>query len=151
MSYSDSLEPLSCPLRQGPASAPFAALGKALLSDYSARFSARRQSLLLARARGMLAAPSPPEEKLWREIRGNRLGVAFRRQVVIGDFIVDFLAPSRKVVVEVDGLFHERQRSADRRRDEKLRRLGYRVLRISVALLERDVSEALRRIREAIA
>jgi len=98
----------------------------------------------------MLAAPSPAEEKLWREIRGKRLGVAFRRQVVIGDFIVDFLAPSRKVVVEVDGAFHERQRSADGRRDEKLAQLGYRVVRISVALLERDMTETLRRIREAL-
>src|SRR5690606_28736632 len=94
--------------------------------------------------------PSPSEEKLWREIRGKRLGVAFRRQVVIGDFIVDFLAPSRKLVVEVDGLFHERQRSADARRDAKLGRLGYRVLRIPSSLLDRDLSEALARIREAI-
>lgn len=145
-----NLSPCHAPCAKGLRAPPFAALGKALVSDYFDRSAARRDALLLARAREMLVAPSPSEEKLWREIRGKRLGVAFRRQVVIGDFIVDFLAPSRKLVVEVDGVFHERQRSADARRDAKLGRLGYRVLRIPSSLLDRDLSEALARIREAI-
>jgi very-short-patch-repair endonuclease len=57
---------------------------------------------------------------------------SFRRQVVIGEkFIVDFVAPRETLVVEVDGrAYHERRHAADARRDRKLARLGYRVLRL---------------------
>jgi len=96
----------------------------------------------------MLAAPSPAEERLWQALRASQLGVAFKRQVVIGSFIVDFLAPARKLIVEVDGAFHERQRVADARRDAKLHKLGFVVLRLSarlqlsemLALLERELA-----------
>ena len=44
-------------------------------------------------ARQHRSALNGPEQALWSEIRGGRLGVWFRRQVVIGRFIVDFLAP----------------------------------------------------------
>jgi hypothetical protein len=46
-------------------------------------------------------------------------GVAFKRQVVIGErYIADLCAPSVGLVVEVDGGVHSGTRSADRRRDE---------------------------------
>jgi very-short-patch-repair endonuclease len=45
-----------------------------------------------------------PEQLLWARIRGLRLGVVFRRQVpLLGRFIADFLAPSQRLVVEIDG------------------------------------------------
>ena len=47
--------------------------------------------------------PTPTEHILWQAIRGGRLGVTFRRQVPLGPFIVDFLAPGARLVVEVDG------------------------------------------------
>jgi very-short-patch-repair endonuclease len=46
----------------------------------------------------MRAALTDSEARLWAAIRGRRLGVAFRRQVVIETFIVDFLAPSSKAL-----------------------------------------------------
>jgi hypothetical protein len=60
---------------------------------------------------------------------GGRLGVTFRRQVPLGPFIVDFLAPSARLVVEVDGGYHELRAKADARRTRWLERRGYRVLR----------------------
>jgi very-short-patch-repair endonuclease len=52
-------------------------------------------------------------------------GVAFKRQVPLGErYIADFFAPSVALVVEVDGGVHRCSRAADRRRDEKLRRLA---------------------------
>jgi very-short-patch-repair endonuclease len=89
--------------------------------------------------------PTPSEAKLWQELRGKRLGVAFRRQVVIGRFIVDFLAPSLKLVVEVDGGVHRNRRARDRRRDEELRRLGYRVGRVTVDYGMMDLQSAVRK------
>jgi very-short-patch-repair endonuclease len=87
---------------------------------------------------------------LWQAIRARKLGVVFRRQVVVaGRFIADFLAPSARLIVEVDGRQHERRGAADARRDRVLGRAGYRVLRLPAELV-RDLPDALARIREAL-
>jgi len=86
--------------------------------------------LVELRARQMRSWLTPSEQALWELIRGRRLGVQFRRQVAIGRFIVDFLAPAKRLVVEVDGGYHAQRVAADARRDRVLRRLGYRVLRL---------------------
>jgi len=91
------------------------------------------------------------EQILWRVLRGKQLGVTFRRQVPIGPFIVDFLAPSIHLAVKVDGPIHARTVAADTRRDEKLRRLGFTVLRLQAEVVERQLPVVLRRIREGIA
>jgi very-short-patch-repair endonuclease len=52
-----------------------------------------------------------PERRLWRELAGGKLGVAFRRQVVLGNrYIADFVASAVRLVVEVDGGLHARPR-----------------------------------------
>jgi very-short-patch-repair endonuclease len=103
-----------------------------------------RSALLVSRARRMLHAPTPSEEAPWQVLRGGALGVAFKRQIVLGGrYIVDFFAPSVGLVVEVDGGVHRSSGAADRRRDERLRRLGYRVVRVEAALVMRDVAVAL--------
>ena len=83
------------------------------------------------------------EAILWRQLAGKRLGVAFRRQVPVDRYIVDFLAPARKLVVEVDGGIHSVRRTRDARRDRTLARLGYRVLRVDAELVRRNTAEAV--------
>jgi very-short-patch-repair endonuclease len=92
---------------------------------------------------------NPAESKLWSLLRGRQLGVVFRRQVVVlGRYIADFLAPSLKLVVEVDGGCHRRRVRADARRDEALQRAGYRVVRVPAELVLREPEEAVRCVRE---
>ena len=105
--------------------------------------------MLAERAHRMRHAPTASEAALWRHLRGCQLGVQFRRQVVLGRFIVDFLAPSARLVVEVDGGWHEGREAADARRDAALGRLGYRVLRLPADLVEREVEAAVGRVRDA--
>jgi len=50
-------------------------------------------------------------------------------------YIVDFLAPSIKFVVEVDGAYDALRIVADARRERVLRRLGYRVLRLDADIV----------------
>ena len=76
--------------------------------------------------------------------------ICFRRQVPLGRYIADFVAPAVRLVVEVDGGYHARRRAADARRDRVLARLGYRVLRLDAELVVAELPEALRRIREAL-
>jgi len=95
----------------------------------------------------MRHCPSPGEARLWEALRASRLGVAFKRQVVIGSFIVDFLAPSIKLIVEVDGDFHRHQQAADNRREEKLRVMGFRVVRVKASW---SVERMVAAVREAL-
>jgi very-short-patch-repair endonuclease len=113
------------------------------------RHSARRPHtppLVELHARQMRSSLTPSEQALWELIRGRRLGVQFRRQVPIGRFIVDFLAPVERVVVEVDGGYHAQRAASDGRRDRVLGRLGYRVLRLPAALVLSAPEEGLARI-----
>jgi very-short-patch-repair endonuclease len=91
------------------------------------------------------------ESALWRHLSGSQLGVAFRRQVPLDRYVVDFLAPAVQFIVEVDGLWHHRRVAADERRDRKLVRLGYRILHLDAALVMQKPLVAVERIREAIA
>ncbi len=117
---------------------------------------ASRSSPHLARrhgfARSMREQPTTSERLLWAQLSGGKLGVWFRRQVVIGTSIVDFLAPARKLVVEVDGAYHgdARRRRSDARRDRRLERAGYRVLRVSAELVLTSLAEAVGLIRAAL-
>ena len=73
------------------------------------------------------------ENVLWQNIRNKQLGVEFRRQHVIGDFIVDFVCLDKMLVIEVDGGYHtERdQLEDDETRARILNSLGFRVVRFS--------------------
>ncbi|MEQ8328806.1 MAG: endonuclease domain-containing protein [Parvibaculum sp.] len=71
------------------------------------------------------------EKRLWGRLRGNRLGVHFRRQHRVGPYIVDFACLERKLIVEVDGGQHNEPKglARDDRRTAFLNRDGYTVLR----------------------
>ena len=46
------------------------------------------------------------EVVLWQSLKGDKLGVRFRRQVPIEKLIVDFACLAKHLVVEVDGDHH---------------------------------------------
>ena len=115
--------------------------------------SRHQAAVLHERAAAMRAAPTLTERILWGALRGSRLGVGFRRQVVVGGYIADFMAPGVKLVVEVDGGYHgeaARVRS-DARRDRDLAKLGYRVVRLSAELVQRNLPGAVALVRAALA
>ena len=110
-----------------------------------------RSAILVSRARCMLHAPTVSEEALWQALRDGIGGVAFKRQVVLGErYIVDFFAPSVGLIVEVDGGVHRGSRAADRRRDAQLQRAGYRIVRVDAALVMRNAAAALAVVSAAL-
>ena len=110
-----------------------------------------RQIVLAQRAHEMRHQLTESESALWVAISRNQLGVAFRRQVPIGNrYIADFLAPAAKLVVEVDGGYHSRRFSADARRTRVLERLGYRVLRLDANIVSRQLPLAVAAVRNAL-
>ncbi len=73
------------------------------------------------------------ERKLWRELSKHQLAVhRFRRQHPLGRYIVDFVCPSKRFIVEVDGGQHNEteQQAYDARRTAWLETQGYRVFRV---------------------
>ncbi len=68
------------------------------------------------------------EKYLWYVLRLKNLGVKFRRQAVIGRYIVDFVCFERKLVIEVDGGQHA-QSQEDKIRDQWLITQGFTILR----------------------
>lgn len=72
---------------------------------------------------------TPAERKLWVRIRNNQLGVAFRRQHAIGNFIPDFVCVEKKLILELDGSQHLEQVEYDSERTKYFETLGYKVIR----------------------
>jgi len=91
---------------------------------------------------------------LWSLLRTKRLdGFKFRRQHSIGASIVlDFYCPAERLAIELDGAGHAEVLGAanDGMRDEQLRHLGIRVLRIENHELLRDPEAVLDMIRAAL-
>jgi very-short-patch-repair endonuclease len=82
------------------------------------------------------------EYVLWQELRKQKLGYKFRRQVSIGAFIVDFYCHELRLIIEVDGWVHEEeyQKEYDERRQFWLEKRGYMIIRFlnDEVLFERD-------------
>ena len=81
-------------------------------------------------ARALRQRQTDAEKVLWGRLRNRQLeGCKFRRQQVIGTYIVDFLCLDPKLVIELDGGQHAECKEQDNRRTRYLQSLGFRVLR----------------------
>jgi very-short-patch-repair endonuclease len=70
------------------------------------------------------------ERKFWWEVRDRRLkGFKFKRQFLIGPYIVDFACLDAGLAVELDGGQHADRMAYDKKRDAYLKARGFRVLR----------------------
>ena len=113
--------------------------------------SPHRAELLARRAHAMRHTPTDSEARLFQALRAHKLGVAFRRQVVVASgHIIDLLAPALGLAVEIDGPYHARRRRADARRDRALQRLGFHVLHLDAELVIRNLPLVVARVKEAI-
>jgi histidinol dehydrogenase len=98
----------------------------------------------------MRRAPTRSEALLYALLRRDAAGFRFRRQVVIGRFIVDFFVASVGLIVEIDGGVHVGQADHDRLRQQALEALGYRVVRFSAEDVERDPHAVAAKIAAAV-
>ena len=106
------------------------------------------------RAADLRSKATQPERALWYRLRHSQLGgLKFRRQHVVGSFIVDFYCPARRLVVEVDGESHVGKGEEDAKRDAYLRSHGMTVLHVTNDDVLRDldlVCEEILRVGVAI-
>jgi len=89
-----------------------------------------RRKTLLHRARTLRREDTAAEARLWGALRADRLGGwGWKRQVAFDPYILDFLCPDARLVVEVDGGQHADQLEYDARRTNFLESHDLRVLR----------------------
>ena len=106
---------------------------------------------IFGRAKELRHDPTPAEIKLWARLRAHRMGdVHFRNQHAIGNYIVDFCAPRKKLVIELDGSQHAEQEVQDAERTEFLKSKGYKVLRFWNQDVMKNIDSVLSIIWEAV-
>ena len=98
---------------------------------------------LIPLARANRNAGNLAEALLWRELKQNNLGVSFVRQQTIGNYVADFYCREKKLVVEIDGSSHDNKYEHDKVRDEYMKKLGMRVLRVSDKDVKHDMENVL--------
>src|ERR1700744_3170332 len=83
-------------------------------------------------ARHLRREMSPPEARLWKNLRQRVPGQpVFRRQHPIGPYVLDFFCAKARLAVEIDGLAHDMadRPKRDLVRESWLTNLGITVLR----------------------
>ena len=110
-------------------------------------------ALLKEHAERMRKNPTEAEAILWEAVKSNGIGLHFRRQHIIEDFIVDFLCYDKKLTIELDGGYHEdkEQQEADAYRTSRLKQLGYKELRFKNAEVVGNLDGIIRHIKDVAA
>jgi 5-methyltetrahydrofolate--homocysteine methyltransferase len=112
------------------------------------RERAQRDGMVGA-ARELRKNPTEAETVLWEALRRKQAeGMRFRRQRVIGPYIVDFCCLDKKLIVEVDGAHHyeDEGKVYDSDRTAFLEGHGFRVMRFENADVLNDVDGVVARI-----
>jgi leucyl-tRNA synthetase len=91
--------------------------------------------------------PTEAETILWEALRNHKLGYHIRRQHVIGKYIVDFVCLEKKLVIEVDGPVHDKQKEEDEVRTVDLNELGLRVIRFTNDEVKYKLEDVLKSIK----
>ncbi|MFJ1440335.1 leucine--tRNA ligase [Capnocytophaga canimorsus] len=109
--------------------------------------------LLAEKAKDLRNNMTQAETILWEQLNAKKLDAKFRRQHVIGDYIVDFVCLAKRLIVEVDGGYHnaENQQVLDKERTEILNELGFEVIRFTNEEVIADLENVLQKIQEKLA
>ena len=109
--------------------------------------------MLKENAKNRRKNPTEAESFLWKNLQSKNLdNYKFRREHIIGDFIVDFVCLSKQLVIEVDGGYHneENQQELDKLRTEYLNKQGFTVIRFTNESILFDIENTLNAIKVAL-
>ena len=96
--------------------------------------------------------PTQAESVLWEILRGKSLGCSFRRQHVIGPFIVDFVCLDKSLVIEIDGGYHQlpEQQTSDEERTKWLNGHGLKVIRFTNEEILTNTEQVINNIKHVL-
>ena len=102
----------------------------------------------ISRAKELRKQSTDAERLLWSRLRNRRLlGLKFKRQSLIGIYIVDFVCRERNLIIEIDGGHHQEQQASDEIRTAFLISCGFRVIRYWNNEVLEDIDSVLESIR----
>ena len=91
------------------------------------------------------------EDKLWQELRDRKIdNYKFRRQHAVAGFIPDFVCLEKKIIVEIDGGYHNaaEQKKFDDHRTKWLVENGYKIIRFTNEEVIDNLPSVLEEIRK---
>ncbi len=93
------------------------------------------------------------ESILWENLRNKNIKYKFRRQHIIDIFIADFVCLEKKLIIEVDGGYHNtlEQREADELRTQILNEIGFKVIRFTNEQVIGDIDNVINKINTILA
>ena len=108
--------------------------------------------ILKEHAKEMRNMPTDAERLLWLHLQKNKLGLPFRRQYIIADNIVDFVCLPARLVIEIDGGYHDdiRQQYHDQARTNEIEKLGFNVIRFTNEDIFTRLDEVIEIIKNTI-
>ncbi len=97
------------------------------------------------------------EKIFWEHVRNRKfMGLKINRQFpifydLLGKetfYIADFYCHEKKLVIELDGKIHERQKEQDKIRTEILQELGLKVIRFKNDEIEQNTNQVLQTLKK---
>lgn len=104
-------------------------------------------------ARNLRKNQTLQEQIMWKLLRNRQLSnYKFRRQYVIGKYIVDFVCREKKLIIEIDGGQHNEQKNIeyDKERTEFFEHEGYRVIRFWNNDINKNLEGIYKKILESL-
>ena len=107
----------------------------------------------IAFARQLRSNQTNVEQLLWKYLRNRRLnGIKFRRQHLIGPYIVYFVSLEKQLIIELDGGQHNSEdgKKKDKERTLWLKNNGYQLMRFWNNEVINDIDVVLQLIQNAL-
>ena len=117
------------------------------------------KNLIKEAIRSLRRNSTEAENIFWQSVRNRKVhGYKFLRQhpikfTIDGKnrfFIADFYCAEHKLVVEIDGAIHERQRDYDELRTYIIEKLGIRVIRFKNNDIEKDINLIIMKLKDTL-
>ena len=92
------------------------------------------------------------ERLLWHYLKEKKIGYKFRRQHIVGEYITDFINLKHKLIIEVDGKYHQEAEQVikDAQRTQYLEQKGYTVIRFTNEEIFNHMEDVINKIKETI-
>jgi len=87
------------------------------------------------------------EKLLWNRLRKTQLGVRFKAQQPVNQFIVDFYCHKAKLAIEVDGDNHKYNQEYDQGREAEIKKFEVKIIRFTNKEIFEDLNNVIEKIR----
>ena len=109
-------------------------------------------NLIFENAKALRNRVTESESLLWEHLKSKQLGIKFRRQHPIANYIADFYCHEIKLIIELDGSIHQLPEvlANDIERQKNLESFGITVIRFTNKELQHNLNAVLNKIKETI-